>query len=258
MAPIKFEEHIKEQLEERRITPSDASWERLAGQLNVAQGRKKGNRLLWMSIAASFLIGVGLTAVFFNKSTPQERFVNAPAKKTEAIQESVKPESLEINKKVELTEQVAQQDKQKQMIPNVLPNKKSINANKPKPRRNISIPKTQNNSIAQNVEPQLNPVNPKDQIISKVTSTQGPAFKGVTANAPEKINPYDEVDVLLAKAQKNLSQEATLTTNTPVDATALLLEIEEQVNPERFRDKLFRTLKSEFSKAIEAVASKEN
>ena len=76
MAPIKFEEHIKEQLEERRLKPSAAAWERISGQLDLQQGKKKSKHVLLMAIAASFIIGVGITAALLrDKSTTNDTLV---------------------------------------------------------------------------------------------------------------------------------------------------------------------------------------
>jgi len=104
MAPIKLEEHIKEQLEERRIDPSAAGWERLSGQLELHKGKKRSKRVLWMSIAASFIIGVGITAVLLQDTgTTNSTLVEAPD--TQEIQkESIEKGILKDNTAIELAE----------------------------------------------------------------------------------------------------------------------------------------------------------
>ena len=57
MAPIKFEDNIKEKLEQRRLQPSDAAWGKLAQKLDANGFKRKGFGIWWFGVAAS-LIGV--------------------------------------------------------------------------------------------------------------------------------------------------------------------------------------------------------
>ena len=63
MAPIKLEDTMKERLEERTIEPTMAAWDRISSKLDTEQGVKKSKRVLWISIAASF-VGGALVALF--------------------------------------------------------------------------------------------------------------------------------------------------------------------------------------------------
>ncbi|NNG10344.1 MAG: hypothetical protein HKM92_09225, partial [Arenibacter sp.] len=51
MAPMKFEEHIKETLDKREITPTDRAWDSLAQQLGPNKKKGKG-AFLWGAVAA--------------------------------------------------------------------------------------------------------------------------------------------------------------------------------------------------------------
>ena len=67
MAPIKFEENIKDKLEKRTINPSDKSWEKLLFKLDEQEGKSKNKVIWWIAFAAS-LVGVFLaTTIFFDK-----------------------------------------------------------------------------------------------------------------------------------------------------------------------------------------------
>ncbi len=59
MAPIKFEEHIKDKLEKRRIEPSDKAWSKLSEKLDEHEGKSNNKMFWWLGIAAS-LVGVFL------------------------------------------------------------------------------------------------------------------------------------------------------------------------------------------------------
>ena len=62
MAPIKFEEHIKEKLDKREIKPSVRAWESIASSIdNTNQGNKKG--FVWYAIAACVL-GLLMASLF--------------------------------------------------------------------------------------------------------------------------------------------------------------------------------------------------
>ncbi len=67
MAPIKFEDHIKEKLEQRKLQPSTNAWETLQNKLETNQ-TKKSNKTYWgLGIAASFIGILIVASVFFNK-----------------------------------------------------------------------------------------------------------------------------------------------------------------------------------------------
>ncbi|MBT8296363.1 MAG: hypothetical protein KJO51_08095, partial [Gramella sp.] len=54
MAPIKFEEHIKDKLEQREIQPSAGSWDTLSSRLNASE-KRSGNKW-WLPAAAAVAV----------------------------------------------------------------------------------------------------------------------------------------------------------------------------------------------------------
>ncbi len=64
-----------------------------------------------------------------------------------------------------------------------------------------------------------------------------------------------EVDSMLRKAQREILMEKYLKESHTVDATALLLDVEDELE-QSFRDQLFETLKSGFLKVRTAVADR--
>ena len=71
MAPINFEEHIKEKLEKKRIEPSNNAWARLTDRLDTHEGTSKDKMFWWLGIAAS-LVGIFLITTLFFKSNKEE------------------------------------------------------------------------------------------------------------------------------------------------------------------------------------------
>ena len=91
MAPIKFEEHIKEQLEERRISASAASWEKLSARLDENENRQKSNKKWWLGIAALLVIAISVGGFMLKSEngTIEEQIVDTPSEKTS--EEILKP-----------------------------------------------------------------------------------------------------------------------------------------------------------------------
>lgn len=272
MAPIKFEEHIKDQLEERRIEPSAAGWERISGQLEMRQGKKKNKRVLWMSIAASFIIGVGLTAVLLQEDatdvgpvviTPEKtdtqevikkdsEQLNAPLLGTQMAEEQVAEVEIPINKDVQIIKETKTTQKRKatrKQLP-VMSNNitEAVASTNP-------IENSQNN-VQQEKQTGINRF--KESVILKDVAQQKDA-EAVAQLENKALVTDQEIDALLQNAHREIISDQLINPeNNTIDANALLLDVEAQVDPERFKDKIFKTLKSEFSKALDAVANKDN
>ena len=65
MAPIKFEEHVKEKLDEREIQPSTGSWDQLDSRLNNSK-KSSGNKW-WVSAAAAVIVLLIAGLIFINQ-----------------------------------------------------------------------------------------------------------------------------------------------------------------------------------------------
>ena len=56
MAPIKFEEQLKDKLEKRSLQPSAESWAKLSERLDADEKKSKNPWFWWMGIAAAVII----------------------------------------------------------------------------------------------------------------------------------------------------------------------------------------------------------
>ena len=273
MAPIKFEEHIKEQLEERRIEPSAAGWERLSGQLDMQQGKKKNKRVLWMSIAASFIIGVGLTAVFLQNNTTDAGPVVVMPEKTET-QKVIKENSEKLNAPLLDTqmaeEQVAQlktpisKGAQKIKETKTTQKRKATREQLPVMSNNITeavatTNTTQNSQKASVQQENQTAISPfKESVVLKDITLQRD-IEAVAQTENKEVVTDQEIDALLSNAQRDIISDQLINNgNITIDANALLLDVEAEVDPQRFKDKIFRALKQEVGKAVDAVANKDN
>lgn len=80
MEPNKFEHIAKEKLAKREIQPSNAAWDRLDAMLTAQEKPKKKNKL-WLYIAASLFLTLGITLWNIENKTsvgdiPQTTIVN--------------------------------------------------------------------------------------------------------------------------------------------------------------------------------------
>lgn len=260
MAPIKFEKHIKNQLEERRIAPSAAGWERISGQLEIQQGKKKSKRVLWMSIAASFIIGVSLTALFLQDATEiATPMVLTTAVENDALKED-RPEKEAFSMKEAPEIQVAQVGETPQQE---TPVKKTETM-----RERSSTSNIKNKVVAAVVLPIEKTEQGQEEIPSRESFVNTPALdKVITQKVDEVMAQVEEqggvtdqeIEDLLRQAQRDIvSKQLQLVEVATVNANDLLLDVEAEVDPENFRDRIFRTLKTEVGKAIRAVANKDN
>ena len=99
----KMDKEIIKKLKDREYTPSSSAWERLSTQLDEHKVRKKRRRFQIAS-AASILLLLGLTSIYFFKSTdtplPQEIIVNTE------IDNTIQEKELQIESILEFKEEL--------------------------------------------------------------------------------------------------------------------------------------------------------
>ena len=241
MAPIKFEENIKDKLEKRTIQPSADAWQTLASRLETKNNKKKSPYYLWLGVAAS------IVAIMFIAS---QLFVN---KNNTTIETPVIVNTnKETIKKIE-SENVLQK---KDVLTNNV-EKESVK------ELNIKTPKSEKTEVALlTKQKEEKTVLPKEVIVNKtsfedlkvqqvVAQIQGLKDKG------ESVTDKD-IDALLDQAQKEITlQNIYNETTKTVDANALLQDVESDLQ-QSFRDKVFNALKSSYNTVKTAVAERNN
>lgn len=253
MAPIKFEEHIKEKLDGRKIQPSVTAWDKIAEELGATSATKKRGYMKY-AIAASV---VGLLVVSFFYYTAQNaipfddnQLVNQSG--VEAIkEEKTTPTSI---KKIVIkaqTEVETQRNSVKSVANNaVLPNqiKTTMGADQDLAftiNRKDVAPKTQSKVNSIKADELIN--SKINELVARVDSLE---LNNTTVTDAE-------IDALLRKAQDEILEQRIFRTNHKVDAMALLTEVEDELDSS-FRDQLFETLKNGYLKVRTAVADRNN
>lgn len=247
MAPIKFEEHLKEKLEERSITPSASAWYKLEMRLGETAKSSKNKPIIWLGVAASIVGVLLVVSQFFNQNkheTMSPTIVVTPkvVKQDESIVEilvETEPENKEV-------ENVTQQDSKKQL-------------------KNIIV-KPDINEVAFSKEAVVDNGNQSAEIKNKLVepaqtdlSFEGQKIQEVVAQVQHLKDKNKsvtdlEIDDLLKQAQKEIRLKQTYNSNTGVVDARMLLEDVEQELDQSFRDKAFKALKENFNFIKTAVA----
>ena len=122
MAPIKFEENIREKLEAREMQPSHSAWNKLSAQLDDVP-EKKGNKFIWFAVAAAIVGALVAASVFINDSSisseKNDKLVKEETQTNERLQKDVEnkvftnPSEAIPKKEVAAIEEVSEEKTQK-------------------------------------------------------------------------------------------------------------------------------------------------
>jgi len=262
MAPIKFEENIKDKLEKRTLSPTSESWSKLSDRLDEDEKKSKKPMYWWLSIAAGLLILMAISIPFFNNNDSeviQPRMVEEEAIKEHIQKETIQPEQKE---SIELANEVhGVEDKSQEALPSV---KASKIIDYKKAGKLNSESKTQ---LAENREVLEDPIalttNKKvnQELQTEIDKT---IIKNAIAEAMETLKSENnsvteqEIDSLLKLASKELFREKLQKeTSKTVDATQLLESVEDEMG-QSFRTKVFEALKDSYESVKTAVADRNN
>ena len=261
MAPIKFDDHIREQLQEREIQPSDLAWKKLNKELN--QSSKKTTKISWYAIAASFIgLIVVASLLFKNQSNSILNTNKIVETDTNKIKNEIQKEPLfktKNNKLVTTTETQSEEEKISEVTV-VSENKNTISINKTQNEKpEISFVNSENKVIDKpNQEPVVvskNEINTSESDFIDLKVAEIVAEVAAIKKSNKEISE-DEINVLLEKAQLEI-QSQKIIANKKVDATALLNTVEEELEA-NFRDKVFDALGEQFEKVRTAVIDRNN
>ncbi|UII80719.1 hypothetical protein [Flagellimonas sp. CMM7] len=240
----KLEKHIKERLEERKLTPSVQAWDKVSAKINIDEKPKQKGWYLY-AIAASF-IGILFVSIFFFKSEePKENTIqvveesNTKEEQIQAKTDNVSFQNVEPTKStvVETNSNNNTEERSKGFNINVLPRQTKVAQETVKEPLQDSFLKESNSLIAQKV----------NEVVAQVEFLE---------NTNAEVSDA-EIDSLLRTAQRQILSEQLFTESGSVDAMALLSEVEIELD-DSFRDQIFDALKDGYSKLRTAVADRNN
>jgi hypothetical protein len=281
MAPIKFEENIREKLQERELQPGKEAWNKLAVTLEK-NPPKKNNRRLWMAVAAGFM-GVLLVVSFLlnnnNAASTQQIVVDDnsnPPVEEKIIDDSNTEEPIIGNTAENIAEIISGQKENFSENENIKKNNtKQIVVSS----RNIEKPFVEKKGVnPEEIEPPFEEqptydavaFNTKEEKINKEEPVKTAEVIFIDNKVKEVITAIEQIkkdkntitvediDALLNKAQREISNNRILNSgNRKVDATALLMDVEKELE-QSFRDRVFEALGNGFNKIRTAVVERNN
>lgn len=235
MEPNKLEKYIKENLEERTLTPSPGAWDRLSNRLDAKPHTKQRSLGVnaWLGIAAC-IVGVVLLAIGFgNKDINLETnpvIVNNPQPIN--VEKSIELETIELDKsKAPIIKEPANVD---QIFEIALTNIDEIE-----------------DTSAESISEMPNELTFEEQKIQEVVA-EIQLLKESNSNVSDS-----EIDALLLKAQQEIHLNKLYNNKGVVDAALLLQDVEAELD-QSFRSKVFEAIKDGFGTVKSAIANRNN
>ena len=257
MAPIKFEEQLKEKLEKRRIQPSEDAWKTLANRLDNHDKKQNRKTFWWLGIAAS-MVGVALMTFLFTKGSEPETVLPKTVDvqtTTETKTDAVASEQVEVplNQNEDVSHSEITSVKERQSVT------KMANIQKQPILEKQTVSKeaiASNDEKTEEVHKDLKtPVNTSDFEQAKVNDVVAEIQK--INNANQGVTDA-EIDSLLKQAEREILKHRIYNETTrTVDANALLEDVEAELE-QTFRDRVFEALKESYVTVKTAVAERNN
>lgn len=267
MAPIKFDENIREKLEGRELQPSPDAWKKLSGKLDATQ-EQGGNKAIWYAVAASFVGILILASVFFssNESSSENNtdFVEVNTSEKEVLnnnEELEKTDNISENKSAgiaseEIKQDVPKRTKTEDKIKQVQKKKDVILEELIQDKTSEAVVKTETT-----IQKKREKVTENKAYLSKEDIILNEKVKEVVAKVEQlkKDNTsisVEELNALLVNAQLEIQTERVLS-STKVDPEALLGDVEWELE-QNFRDKVYYALGDGFQFIKTAVVERNN
>ena len=264
MAPIKFEEKIKNKLEKRTLTPAADSWSKLSDRLDVDDNKSKKPMFWWISIAAGLLIMLAISIQFFN--TNESITVSPQVVQDNEIKEQLNPSNLESQNKESMEvaseeDSIIEEEVKSETLPTLKASKiidyKKVITKKSKPKTQLAERgKSVNETITINKEEALN--NEVENLLqeAKLKTAVAEAITNLKLEEPSVSD--QEIDSLLKIASKELfKQNLEIESLRTVDANSLLISVEDEMG-QSFRSKVFEALKDSYGTVKTAVVNRNN
>jgi len=257
MEQNKFEQDIRQKMEQRTIQPTEMAWDRLDAMLSVAEGKKKKPNRTWMYMAASFLALLLVGTLFLNREKETgTNTTNTNSVVTTEKQPEVHKEVSPNNVSVKIS------NEQEQTVATAEPVKTEAKVN--------GITKTPKYVVKHGVKTPVNTAVATTNTTAPVTNTtQGVA---ATANNPVVISPAVTPSKIKVDAASLLASVDRTSVNKPVsnpvvinpkvqqpsvkvNANSLLSSVEGELD-DSFRTKVLNTVSKNYNKVKTSVATR--
>ena len=258
MAPIKFEEQIKDKLEQRTVQPSANAWSKLSQRLDEDKQKNRLSLGWWFGIAASIAVLITLSINYFNSvEAPQVEQIIVK-ENTSENKPSESNNDLEPDTKVEIVEAASNTSDNEQTI-----KYKDKEALKPSDKVAVDYIKTDIAKTENAVG-----ITEEDEVIktenTKLLETPLEQKSNDVVAELQKIKEKNntvtdrQIDSLLKVASQELLRDKIFKEGSNVvDADALLQDVEDDLG-QSFRTRVYEALKEGFNTVKTAVADRNN
>jgi hypothetical protein len=249
MEPNKFEDNIKEKLEDRTLQPSNDAWNKLATRLEAKEEKRNNKAFWWLGIAASFIGFLFIASQFFNDEKPVEPKV------------SDVPSVIQQKENIEVA---AEKSTESNAVLNEEQSIKSSETNLLKVDK-IAI-KKEHSELAFEELKDTNKIYKVEKLIdlSKEKLTfEEQKIQDVVAKINDLKNNNKtitdaDIDALLLEAQKEIRfQKMQTQVAGAIDAAKLLEEVEADLD-QSFRSKVLEAIRAAYGNVKTAVAQRNN
>ncbi|WP_296382820.1 hypothetical protein [Winogradskyella sp.] len=261
MAPIKFEEQLKDKLEKRTLSPSADGWSKLSERLYTDEKKSKNPIFWWLSIAAGLIIMIAVSIQFFNNGDSEEVI-------PQVVEDQVEKEQIEnIEKNLNNTESIElviegdilKDEKGGSPVadePQIIDYKKTAHK---KSKSKTQLAESNNSSIKTNVLKQAEDLKKELPMLTNKSMMKDAVASALKDLKSENASVTDrEIDSLLKLASKELVKDKLQNKASKiVDANALLMSVEDEMG-QSFRSKVFDALKDSYETVKTAVAERNN
>lgn len=249
MAPLKLEEHLKDKLKDREITPSDKSWSKLAAGLDNQPKNEKNKKSVYFTIVACLLGLLIASAWFFNIKEPSKN--SQQVVDLDSNEESIFKKNTPI-KEENTTAVVSKEVSEKEEQNTVIKQSEKITTIE----NQFKISKQHTEIATQEKISQQLKANQQEKIF--LDAKLNVVMKKLALLEESNATVTDaEVDSLLRSAQQEILAEKAIKAGMSVDAMVLLIEAESELDVS-FRDNFFDNLKRRYLKLKTTVAARTN
>lgn len=265
MAPIKFEDNIREKLEGREIEPSRDAWKKLSERLDE-NSKKKSNYTIWYAIAASIIGGLIAVSVFSNKedtlNVNSTDFVDVNASESEVINENVP----------KLVDNISEE---KNSVIVVAEESNSIKINKDKDSRKEKLHPKKKEMVLKNKESEVSEAIAKtnkenkegkiSRMLEEIIDNEDLLINGRTAKLEMQTGQLElnrttvseeEINTLLTNAERKIQTDKILDSKK-IDPASLLGDVELEME-NTFREKVFKAIGDGYDFVKTAVVDRNN
>ncbi|WP_411895820.1 hypothetical protein [Winogradskyella sp. A2] len=261
MAPIKFEEQLKEKLEKRTLAPSAEGWAKLSKKLDADDNKSRRPIYWWLSIAAVLVLMIAITTQVFDREegssiSPQivnENPIEVLEDKENQNLETIETTELAIDE-MEINEEESKVEPRGATVKSEI---KKIITNQKNKREQLADNSISSTEEIGKLEEGLNNndnININQPVIDKTVVAE--VLDNIKSDKTHVIDK--EVDSLLKLASKELTKKELLkATSKTVDANSLLEEVQDDMG-QSFRSRVFDALKDSYETVKTAVVQRNN